>query len=194
MGVYIACSREGGGYRGHSPIAKHTPMLGRIGSYFGNFNAFGRVSCTQNKNKDEHDVTDTLSFWSTPRPPVLTCTHDHFNLQLRPRRTNRTPFGRTVRLGPMGVRWRGVLLYDRLLKYLGIDLLEILTMYPNVILPIIMGKNRFMAISKVKAPDFNVPVSWPSNKECGIWGDVHTQHWKLVTVQGEEKLKYTRNI
>ncbi len=34
----------------------------------------------------------------------------------QPRRRNRTPVGRTLKPGPMGVRWRGVLLYLYLLS------------------------------------------------------------------------------
>lgn len=46
-----------------------------------------------------------------------------------------------------------------------------------------------MAVPKVQSPDLDVLISRPTDQQGTVRGDVHTQHWQLVTIQGQEELE-----
>lgn len=51
-----------------------------------------------------------------------------------------------------------------------------------------MSKDRFVAVSEVEPPDFDVPVRWPRHQQCAVVGDIHTGDRELVSIQRQEKL------
>ena len=52
-----------------------------------------------------------------------------------------------------------------------------------------MRKQAPVAVPKVQSPDLDVLVSRPTDQKGAVRGDVHTQYWQLVTVQGQEELE-----